>query len=243
LVFLGVPEAIYPIVAAKCDEAMPFPLPCDAAGRLTLAALPEVLRRLENCDLCAFGPGLGRSAELEALAAALAREAKTPLLIDADGINALAGNIHVWNETAYPPILTPHAGEFARLGGDLSGDRLAAARNFAVERNCVLVLKGHRTITAFPDGQCVVNTTGNPGMAKGGSGDVLTGVLAAFAARRPPRDAVPPAVFLHGLAGDLCAARLSEHAMTPTDMIAALPRAFRALTRARNDQPHPPPQR
>ena len=126
-------------------------------------------------------------------------------------------------------MLTPHDGEFARLGGDLSdGDRLGAARNFAMEHCCCLVLKGHRTITAFPDGTAYINTTGNPGMAKGGSGDVLAGVILSLLGQGlPARQAVPMAVWLHGAAGDLCAEEIGEYGMTPTDVVATLPRILK----------------
>ena len=125
-------------------------------------------------------------------------------------------------------ILTPHDGEFARLGGDLSGeDRLGKAREFAVRWGCILVLKGHRTITALPDGRCLVNTTGNAGMAKGGSGDVLAGMLVSLLGQgMEPGKAAAAAVYLHGLAGDLAAAELGERGMLPSDLVDRLPRAM-----------------
>ena len=130
-------------------------------------------------------------------------------------------------------MLTPHDGEFARLGGDLSsGDRLSAARAFAAEHGCVLMLKGHRTITAFPDGEAYVNTTGNPGMSKGGSGDVLSGMILSLLGQGfSPRTAVPMAVCLHGMSGDLCAQELGEYGMIPGDMIDRLPRVLKSITR------------
>ena len=128
-------------------------------------------------------------------------------------------------------ILTPHDGEFARMGGDLSsGDRLEAARRFAQRYGCILVLKGHRTIVANPEGRCYVNTNGNSGMAKGGSGDVLGGILVSLLAQgMEPEEAARAAVWLHGRAGDLCAEALTEYAMTPSDLIGRLPAVFREL--------------
>ena len=152
------------------------------------------------------------------------------MVLDADGINALEGHIDVLDgRKGLHTVLTPHDGEFARLGGDLSGgDRLGAARAFAMEHGCCLVLKGHCTITAFPDGSAYLNTTGNPGMAKGGSGDVLSGIILALLGQgMPARQAVPMAVWLHGAAGDLCAGEIGEYGMTPSDLIAALPRVIR----------------
>ena len=154
-----------------------------------------------------------------------------PVILDADGINALEGHIDVLDSRRGAcTVLTPHDAEFARLGGDLSsGDRLGAARAFAAEHGCVLVLKGFRTITAFPDGMAYINTTGGPGMAKGGSGDVLGGIILSLMGQGlTARAAVPMAVCLHGMAGDLCAEELGEYGMTPADMIERLPRRSRA---------------
>ena len=223
LVFLGVPQEIYAIAAVKSDEAMPFPLP-STDGRLTEDAVPELLNRLETADVCLAGPGLGRSAGVSAAVRALLRSCRCPLVLDADGINAIAGHIDLLDEATCPVILTPHPGEFARLAPELAGQsRLSAAGAFAAAHHCTVVLKGHRTVTAFPDGTVYLNTTGNPGMAKGGSGDVLAGMIAGFLAQKLPLEtAVPAAVCLHGKAGDLCAAAYGEYAMTPSDMICML---------------------
>ena len=147
-----------------------------------------------------------------------------PVVVDADGINALAGHIDILDKRSAPTVLTPHEGEFARLTGcELPvKDRLSAARDFARQHNCVLVLKGQGTVTAAPDGSAYINTTGNPGMAKGGSGDVLAGMIAALLGQKHLEDSIPElaaaAVFFHGLAGDLCARKLGEYAMLPTDL-------------------------
>ena len=137
------------------------------------------MTRLAGCGVCLIGPGLGRGNGVAAVVRHLLGEIHLPVVLDADGINALEGHIDVLDSRrGLHTVLTPHDGEFVRLGGELSsGDRLGAARAFAVEHACCLVLKGHRTITAFPDGSAYINTNGNPGMAKGGSGDVLAGLI------------------------------------------------------------------
>ena len=222
LVFLGVPREIYPIIAVKCDEAMPFPLPDDRKA---------ILDRAAGCDAVLIGPGLGRKPETETLVLRLLEELAAPVVLDADGINALSGHIDVLDGRGAPTVLTPHEGEFARLTGCALpiGDRLSAARGFAAAHRCTVVLKGHGTVTAAPDGRVWVNPTGNPGMAKGGSGDVLAGMTAALWGQRLLRrgeDDLPrlaaAAVYYHGLAGDLCAGRFGEYAMLPGDMIEAL---------------------
>jgi NAD(P)H-hydrate epimerase len=154
---------------------------------------------------------------------------RVPLVIDADGINALAGNINILKSAVCPIVLTPHDGEFARIrpGYDGTG-RLAAATAFAVEYGVTLLLKGHRTVTALPDGRAYINTTGGPGMAKGGSGDVLSGVIAALTAQlNDAESAAFGGAYFHGLAGDICAGLYGEYAMTPSDIIENLYRAMR----------------
>ena len=230
LVYLGVPREIYPIVAVKCDEAMPFPLPKEYGG---------ILERARSCDIALIGPGLGRAPETQELVLRLLAGLDCPVVLDADGINALAGHIDVLDKRQAPTVLTPHEGEFGRLTGCALPvrDRLSAAREFARDHRCVLVLKGQGTVTAAPDGSAWINATGNPGMAKGGSGDVLAGMIAGLLGQkhlRRERDNIPEltveAVCLHGLAGDLCARRLGEYAMLPSDLIETLPQALREWT-------------
>ena len=230
LVTVGVPAPAWPVVAAKLDEAMPHPLPAGKEGQLSLEAWEAAFARLSVCGVCLIGPGLGRGNGVSAVVRHLLTEIHIPVVLDADGINALEGHIDVLDSReGLLTVLTPHDGEFARLGGDLSdGDRLGAARAFAQAHGCCLVLKGHCTVTAFPDGSAYLNTTGNPGMAKGGSGDVLAGlILSLLGQGLPARQAVPMAVWLHGAAGDLCAGEIGEYGMTPSDLIAALPRVIR----------------
>lgn len=230
LVWLGVPESIYAVTAVKNDEAMPFPLPCDAQGRLTAEALPEVEARLERMSCLAIGPGLGRSAGVTEFVQGALAASRVPTVVDADALWALSRDMSSLEDAACPLVLTPHEGEFAMLGGLLDGDRVASARRFALRWGCTLVLKGSGSVVAFPDGECYVNQTGNPGMARGGSGDVLTGLMAAMLCQLPFRDAVRAAVYLHGLAGDMAAGELGEYGMTPADMIRLLPAALKTVT-------------
>lgn len=224
LVYVGVPDAVYPIVAGKLDEPMVFPLPSED-GKLSSAAQKWILQMLPQMDAVLVGPGLGQSRGVLECVMAVLQEAKCPVILDADGINVLAGHIDVLRESACPVVVTPHPGEFRRLGGDLSaGSREEAAKDLAKDFNCICLLKGHRSV--ITDGSsCHVNPTGNPGMAVGGSGDVLAGMLTAFAGQGLPLlEAASAAAWLHGAAGDLCAAELGQYAMLPTDMIEALPR-------------------
>jgi NAD(P)H-hydrate epimerase len=228
LVQVGVPERIYNIVAGKLDEEMPFPMPDDGHGRLAANAAGEFLRRAAAADVCLLGPGLGSSPELSELVSSVLQIVKTPTVLDADGLNALEDNPAVLENAACPLVLTPHEGEFERLGGDTLGDRVEAARGFVRSYGCILVLKGHETITAAPDGTAYINTTGGPAMAKGGSGDVLAGMIAALIGQQfPPIEAVANAVYIHGLAGDMCAESLGEYSVTASDIIKMLPAAVK----------------
>jgi len=231
LVYLGVPNSIYSIMATKLNEEMPFPLPDDAKGKLTANSASEILAHANRCDVSLIGPGLGMSDDITELVQSVTRLVETPVVLDADGLNAVAKNIEILNTATCPLILTPHVGEFLRLGGDLSsGDRLGAACTFATKYGCILVLKGHRTIIALPNGTAYVNTTGGPAMAKGGTGDVLAGMIASLIAQKLPIvHAVAAAVYIHGLAGDLCAEKLGEYSVTATDIIEMLPEAIKSV--------------
>jgi NAD(P)H-hydrate epimerase len=181
-------------------------------------------------DACLIGIGMGRYEDTAALVEAVLTNARCPVVLDADGINAAAGNIDILKRAACPVILTPHEGEFRRLNGGKAewngGGREAAAAAFAREHGCAMILKGHRTVTAFDDGSVFVNATGNPGMAKGGSGDVLAGMLAGLLGQLPLKSAAVASVWLHGRAGDIAAAEYGEYSMTPCDMIDKIPKAF-----------------
>ena len=226
LVFLGVPESIYGIEAVKLNEPVIFPLP-DAGGRLSADAVPEILTRLPQMDAVLVGPGLGQSEGTLAVVRAVLENAQCPVVVDADGINVLSAHRDLLRGRKLPTILTPHDGEFARLGGVIGEDRMAAAAALAEELGCVVLLKGHETcITDGTDGY--LNPTGNPGMAVGGSGDVLAGVITALlGAGLPPLEAAACGAWLHGAAGDRCAAEMGQYGMLPTDMLSALPRLMK----------------
>ena len=189
LVFLGVPESIYGIEAVKLNEPVIFPLP-DAGGRLCADAVPEILTRLPQMDAVLVGPGLGQSEGTLAVVRAVLEKAECPVVVDADGINVLSAHRDLLRGRKSPTILTPHDGEFARLGGVIGEDRMSAAAALAEELGCVVLLKGHETcITDGVNGYC--NPTGNPGMAVGGSGDVLAGVITALRGVAPRRGGRP----------------------------------------------------
>ena len=227
LVFVGVPREIYPIVAARCATAMAQPLP---ENRETL------LEQMSRCDVAVIGPGLGRSPQAEALTLFLLERLQIPVILDADGINAAAAHIDVLRDRRWPTVVTPHEGEFLRLGGDLSPGREMAALALAQKMGCVVVLKGPGTVVAAPDGRARCNATGTCGMAQGGSGDVLAGMIASLVGQgASPFDAASCAVWLHGRAGDLCRRDLTAYAMTPPDMIDRLGAVFRELLEAENE--------
>ena len=226
LVYLGVPESIYAIEAVKLNEPVVFPLP-DKEGKLSAEAIPQILNRLPAMDAILIGCGLGISEGTLAVVKAVLETAVCPVVLDADGINVLSGHMDILRGRQYPTILTPHDGEFRRVGGSVGDDRMASAGAFASEFGCVLLLKGHRT--CITDGQTgYVNGTGNPGMAVGGSGDVLAGILTGLLGQGiEPLKAAACAAWLHGAAGDLCASELGQYAMLPTDMLSALPRLLK----------------
>lgn len=231
LVYVGVPRGIYGVTACRLLEPMPFPLEEDPSGRISAEAYADIEKKLGFCNTCVVGCGLGRSEELKELVCRLLAESTRQLIIDADGLFALGDDMSVVKSALRPPILTPHDGEFLRLGGVLTGDRVSDARAFARSRNCILVLKGHHTICAFPDGKVYIIPFGNAGMAKGGSGDVLAGIIGAFIAQFQDEQAVVSACAVHALAGDLCAERLGEYSMLPTDIIEAIPEVTKEITR------------
>ena len=229
LVYLGVPAAVWQVTAVKSDEAMPFPLP-DRDGKLSLAAEGAIRERTASCDAVLIGCGLGRSDESDQLVRRLL-DMEKPLILDADGLNALQHHMDTLSVRAdRTTVLTPHEGEFVRMGGDLSSGRERAAREFALHHGVYLVLKGHRTIVAAPDGRMAVNTTGNAGMAKGGSGDILSGMLLSLLGQgMAPFEACCAAVWLHGRAGDLAAADKGERGMIPSDLLEQIPYAMKHL--------------
>ncbi len=219
LVYVGVPNDIFQICCIKNNEAMPFPLASDVDGRLSRTALQTILRKAEFCDVLVLGPGLGRSEELCELVSELVRCVRCQIILDADALYAISATPQVLKEAHMPVIITPHEGEFSRLYPERSGERLKDTLTFSAIYDCLTVLKGHRTVSATPKGEAYINTTGNAGMAKGGSGDVLCGLIGALCCVMPAVDAVRTAVWLHGRAGDLACTELGEHFMTATDII------------------------
>ena len=223
LIFTGVPRCVYPIVASKLDAPMVFPL-ADRDGKLSPEALPAILERLQTADACLLGPGLGRSEDLDRLIPEIIRHCCCPLVLDADGINAVAGHIDVLRGAACPIVLTPHEGEFRRLTREPETDRISGAQALARQTGCVVLRKGHETV--ITDGKRIyVNRTGNAGMAVGGSGDVLGGILVSLLGQGVPAlEAAATAAWLHGTAGDLAAVELGQYAMGPNDLLDKLPR-------------------
>ena len=236
LVYLGVPRCIWSVEAAKCASAMPFPLP-DDGERLSAGALAPICEKLKSCNVLALGPGLGRGAGVSKLVDALLRGTEQPVVLDADGLNALSEDMSALDaRRRRVTVLTPHDGELARLLGvslvELAQKgRAETARAFAMEHGCVLVRKGHRTLVALPDGRVLENSCGGSALAKGGSGDVLTGVIAALLAQGASAEhAAACGVWLHARAGDVLSERLTPYCVTPEDVInSGLPEAFREV--------------
>lgn len=223
LVSMSAPDCVYPIMAGGLREVMCFPVP-SSDGFCASDALPLLLDRAAKCDAVVLGPGLGRSEQSDRLVLELIAKLESTLILDADGINAAATNIDVLRERKARTVLTPHDVEFQRLGGSLAEGRLAGARRLAADLGAVVVLKGSRSIVAHPDGTAFISHAGNPGMATGGSGDVLAGVIAGLAAQGlSPLDAAAAGVYLHATVGDLAADELGEFGMLPSDLLRKLP--------------------
>jgi hydroxyethylthiazole kinase-like uncharacterized protein yjeF len=198
-----------------------------------------------DADVIAVGPGLGRSPGVTAFVRGLVEQSPRPLVLDADALHAIAGGLTTSRRPSAPIVLTPHPGEMAALAGltsaGVQAQRLDVARTYATTHGVTVVLKGANTVIAAPDGRAFINSTGNPGMATAGTGDVLTGAIAAYAARvRPIEDACAVAVYLHGAAGDLAAAEEGESGLIAGDVLARLGRAARDLAAPASGQPPRP---
>ena len=226
LVYLAVPESICAIEACKLTEAIVLPLP-DEGGTIAMSALPEIRRLLPKMDAVLIGCGLGQSEGTRAVLETVLREFSGPVVVDADGINLLAKHMDILRERHAPTILTPHAGEFVRIGGDNKADRVSETLRFAMKYGCILLLKGHETVIS--DGkETYVNQTGNPGMAVGGSGDVLSGIIVSLLGQGiEPLKAAACGAWLHGKAGDICAEKIGQYGMLPTDLVEVLPRLLK----------------
>ena len=232
LVRLAIPDACLDTIAAFEPSYMTLPLASDRRGRISLDALPQIFEQAERATAVAVGPGLGRSLGLDTIVARLYENLKIPMVLDADGLNGLAARLDRLGRPAGPRVLTPHPGEFERLAGvkpRAEKERIAEAARLAKRLSAVVVLKGHRTVIA--DGErTAVNTTGNPGMATGGSGDVLTGLITSLICQNLASfEAARLGVYLHGLAGDIAAESLGQESLTARDLVTTLPGAFRRL--------------
>jgi hydroxyethylthiazole kinase-like uncharacterized protein yjeF len=239
LVTVATAASAQPVVAALLLEAMSAPLPETDARTIAHKARDLLDELAEERDALAVGPGLGLDQDTQALARALVFECPRPCAVDADALTALTGHLDRLRGVPAARCLTPHPGEMARmLGvavGEVQQDRIATVRRFATTFGVHVVLKGATSAIGSPDGTVLLNPTGNPGMASGGTGDVLTGVLGAFLARGlAPREALASAVYLHGLAGDIAAARQGQESLIAGDVIEALPAAFAAVLGARH---------
>ena len=226
LVFLGVPECIYQIEAIKLLEPIVFSLP-DKQGMLSKDAIDSIAARMVGMDAVLIGPGLGRSEGTFAVTKFALTNFAGPIILDADGLNVIGAHKDILRGRVAPTVITPHEGEFVRLGGDLSQGRVEGACRMARDLGCIVVLKGHETV--ITDGsETYVNGTGTPGMAVSGSGDVLAGIITSFIAQRIiPITAAAISVWLHGAAGDLCAQEIGQYGMLPSDMLNALPRLMK----------------
>jgi len=230
LVTVATAESAVPVVAAHAAELMTEPLAETAGGGISLEDLTSgrLTALIANKDVVAIGPGLGTNPETVELVRCLVAECALPVVVDADGLNALAGTEFRGRSLT----LTPHPGEMSRLAGvataEIQADRVGVARRFATSRGATVVLKGQRTLVAFPDGRVWINPTGTPAMASGGSGDILTGLIAGLIAQFPADGdrAIAAAVYLHGRAAELGAMELGEQALLATDLLEYLPEAM-----------------
>ncbi len=235
LVTVGSPRGVYPIIASKLTCATTRPFPETDAGTFSTAGLAEIVAFAEGFDVVALGPGLGRHADTTDFVCALAASLNKPMVIDADALNALAEDPLFLKQASAPRVLTPHPGEMGRLAGltikEVQKARRQVSAWFARHYRALLVLKGNGTVVT--DGtRSYLNTTGNPGMATGGTGDVLTGVIAGLMAQRlEPFDAAVLGVYVHGLAGDLAAQKFGQVSLIATDLLECLPQAFLSVTK------------
>ncbi len=239
LVSVASAASAIPVIAAHAAELMTEFLPETSSGAVAESALPEISRMMEKLTVLAIGPGLGTAPQTAPVVRGLVAACDKPMIVDADALNILAAG--EWPDFGDRlRVLTPHPGEMARLTGstvkDVQKDRIGCARDFASKRRVILVLKGEGTLVAFPDGQLWLNPTGSPSMATGGTGDVLTGMIAGMLAQFPdrPRIAVAAAVYLHGLAGQIGAREMGEQSFLATDILRLLPQAMREAREGRS---------
>lgn len=234
LVTLGVPVGIHDIVEAKLTEVMTFPLPQTDRGTICLSALEEIIKRANNNDVLALGPGLGTGEDIADIVKEILLHLNIPCVLDADGLNVLAGKTELFKAIRTDLVLTPHPGEMARLTGrtidQIQNDRLGTAAAKAAQWDAVVALKGAGTVVAGPDGTIFINNTGNPGMAAGGSGDVLTGIIAGLLGQgMQALHAAAAGVCLHGLAGDKAVRNKGMSGLLASDLLEQLPAVLRTM--------------
>jgi len=238
-VVLGVPSAIFPAISRRTLEVMPLDLPSTSEGSLALSAMASIRKKVDWSDVVLIGPGLSRNGETQNVIRSLVQSVTKPLIIDADGLNAIAANISCLKKRkSRNVVLTPHLGEFSALiskgAREIEMNKVEIARAFARKYRVVLVLKGAPTIVAAPDGGVFINPNGNAGMATAGSGDVLGGIIAALVGQgNSAIDAAINGVFVHGTAGDLARDEIGEMGMLASDILARIPRVLKALCKRR----------
>ncbi len=245
LVTLGLPKSLNVAVESQLTEVMTEPLPENADQTLGSSAHRKILRQLERKNGLAIGPGMGAAKPTQNLVRRLIQASHVPVVIDADGLNALVGNLSFLRKLKVPVVMTPHPGEMARLVGktpsEVQENRIDEARSFAGTHGVHLVLKGAKTVIAHPDGSVLVNTTGNPGMASGGMGDVLTGIISGLIVQGlPVREAVNAGVYLHGCAADALARDIGPVGFLASDVINILPSQIRELEKLPHGDPFCP---
>jgi NAD(P)H-hydrate epimerase len=240
LVTIGIPDSLTNTFQSRVTEEMILPLPDKGNGTLSYKAIEPILEFLnQKANALAIGPGISMDDEISKLVSLLITESKVPMVIDADGINAIAGRSNILRKSKAPIILTPHPGEMARLlnshksqvtSKEVEKDRINTALSFSRKTETYLVLKGAPTVIATSDGKAFINSTGNPGMATAGTGDVLTGMISAFLAQGlTPQNASILGVYMHGLIGDIVAEKKGKHSLIASDIINTIPAVFKAL--------------
>lgn len=236
MVEMAVTKDIYPIVAANLIDPVYILLESNDRGTISARSIPLILEKMKGATAIMIGCGLGKGEDVQELVAEVIRNADVPMVVDADGLNAIKDNLGVLSEAKAPIIMTPHPGEMARLvdktNDEVQSQRLEVASSFAMTYGVYLVLKGANTVCAAPDGRIMINLTGNPGMSKSGSGDVLAGLMGSLLAQgMNPEDAAAAAVHIHGMAGDKAAEHYSQHSMTALDIIMEFSDIFAEIER------------
>jgi len=241
LVYLGVPSALAPVYGAAIREPVIIPLEDGGTGYLSKTSIPGLLQNLKGKDVIAVGPGLSMREGIAEVVAEIIKSSEVPLVLDADALNAISKDTSILRHLRTGAVITPHPGEMARLVGtsvsDIQSNRIGWAKEFSGRWNVITVLKGAKTVVAKPDGTVYINPTGNSGMATGGSGDVLTGVIAGLAAQgAKPEDAAVAGVYLHGLAGDMAAKKKGEYGLVAGDIVDELPGVIREMVGEGHDR-------